>query len=330
MKQAIITLIIALFAESSWAQERPFSLTIPINIPELEGKRVYLTDIAAELPDENNSIFGIIENGKVDISGSISQPTMKMLFIEKKRVRGVLVESGEIVADSNLEYFTGSPLNDAFTELQKEESRLQEESIDSFQNELKAFITKHNNDLAGMMALGVYHNMLSVEDRLSLVSSCGEVIKESIVIKKDIELWKNEYLTRPGQKYVDLELITSDNKKRLSDYIGKGQYVLANFWAPWCRFSREEIPNLIKYYSEYKDKGLSIIGIACGDMEASKKVVDEFSIPYPQMYTSNSNVESIYGIDKYPEIILFSPDGTIVDRWLRGDNLTELLERTFK
>lgn len=270
MKQAIITLIIVLFAESSWAQEQPFSLTIPIDIPELEGKRVFLTDITAELPDENNSIFGITENGKVVISGSVSQPTMKMLFFEEEQMRGVLVEPGEIVADSNLEYFTGSPLNDAFTELQKEESRLQGEPTDSFQNELKTFIAKHNNDLAGMMALGIYHNMLSVEDRLSLISSCGDVIKESIVIKKD------------------------------------------------------------KFYSEYKDKGLSIIGIACGDMEASKKVVDEFSIPYPQMYTSNSDIESIYGIDKYPEIILFSPDGTIVNRWLRGNTLTELLERTFK
>jgi thiol-disulfide isomerase/thioredoxin len=46
---------------------------------------------------------------------------------------------------------------------------------------------------------------------------------------------------------------------RVSDY--KGQVVLLNFWATWCAPCRTEMPDLVRWQREYRNRGLRVIGI---------------------------------------------------------------------
>ena len=117
----------------------------------------------------------------------------------------------------------------------------------------------------------------------------------------------------------------------LSDYVGRGRYLLADFWASWCGPCRQEIPNLIALYEKYKDKEFLVLGVAVQDNpEASLKAISEMQIPYPQILNTQKIATDLYGIDAIPEIILFAPDGTIIARGLRGEVLEKKLTEIFE
>ena len=135
---------------------------------------------------------------------------------------------------------------------------------------------------------------------------------------------------KEGDKFTDFAVEYEGKTTRFSDYVGCGQYVLVDFWASWCGPCRCEIPNLIKAYSKYKDKGLMVLGVAAWDEpEATKKAIEEDKISYPQILNSQSIGTDIYGIEGIPHIILFAPDGSILARGLRGEEIDKKLEEIF-
>ena len=82
---------------------------------------------------------------------------------------------------------------------------------------------------------------------------------------------------------------------RLSDL--QGHPVLVNFWASWCTPCREEAPDLIKIYNDYKDQGLQVIGVDLRESDtAVQGFVDEFGVPYPIALDRDGEVASNWRI----------------------------------
>ena len=124
-----------------------------------------------------------------------------------------------------------------------------------------------------------------------------------------------------AEKFVDFEATYNGKTQRLSDYVGKGKLVVADFWASWCRPCRMEIPNLINIHEKYGDK-VVVLGIATWDEPAdTERAIAELNIPYPQILNAQTAGSDAYSITGIPEIIVFAPDGTILHRGLRGQEL---------
>lgn len=106
---------------------------------------------------------------------------------------------------------------------------------------------------------------------------------------------------------------------RLSEYSGK--VLLVNLWATWCGPCRQEIPELVKLYKEYRAKGLEIVGLSTENPEASaegvRQFVHEFSMDYRVGWaTPEVALTLMQGRDAIPQTFIISRDGQILKRFV--------------
>lgn len=114
----------------------------------------------------------------------------------------------------------------------------------------------------------------------------------------------------------------------------KGKVLLIDFWATWCGPCRAEMPNVIKAYKRYHDKGFEVLGISLdrpGDLQKLKDYVREKAMPWRQVYYGDgpNAVAEAYGVEGIPHTVLIDKDGKVIRVGLRGDALQTKLEKLF-
>lgn len=134
------------------------------------------------------------------------------------------------------------------------------------------------------------------------------------------------------EKIIDFKAVQPDGKTvRLSDYVGKGKYVLIDFWASWCGPCREEVPTIKDIYYEFRGEKFDVIGAPVFDpQEKTLKAIEELKIPWTQILNVPESVPEAYGFNYIPYIILVGPDGTILETNLRGDAIREAVKKYLK
>ena len=133
-----------------------------------------------------------------------------------------------------------------------------------------------------------------------------------------------------GERFPDAKVKdNAGNMKLLSDYVGKGKYVLIDFWASWCGPCRHEMPNVKAAYEKYASKGFEVISISTDrKLKPWRAAIEELGMNWVQLLDVDAS--DIYGIYAIPRTFLVDPTGIVIDKNLRGEKLEEALSKLFE
>ncbi len=97
---------------------------------------------------------------------------------------------------------------------------------------------------------------------------------------------------------------------KLSDL--RGNVVVLNFWASWCRECRVEADLLEQTSRKYADDGVVFLGLAYADVEPkSLEYLRDFAITYPNAPDLGTDAADDYEITGVPETFIIDKNGEI-------------------
>ena len=110
----------------------------------------------------------------------------------------------------------------------------------------------------------------------------------------------------------------------------RGNYLLIDFWASWCGPCRRENPNIVSAWEKFHDKGFDILGVSLDNSrERWLKAIEDDKLTWTHVsdlkYWSNE-AAALYGISSIPGSLLLDPQGIIIRKNLRGEDLHSALD----
>lgn len=157
----------------------------------------------------------------------------------------------------------------------------------------------------------VYYKPLS---KRMLASPTGQKLTAKYDKAKQIAIGKVVDFTQTDDK---------GNEFKLSSL--KGKYVLVDFWASWCGPCRAENPHLLKAYNQLKEKNFEVVGVSLDETKAAwLNAVKQDGMPWIQVSDLKgfkSDLAIKYGITAIPQNFLINPEGSIIAKNLRGEDV---------
>jgi len=198
----------------------------------------------------------------------------------------------------------------------------------------KKFIQENPDSYISLITLDSYAYSADYVNIASLFNGLSDKIKQT-------ERGKHFAERLPKLKAVALGAIapefaeadTSGKIINLSSF--RGKYVLIDFWASWCGPCRHENPNVVKAFNRYKGQKFTIIGVSLDRPGAKDKwlaAIHHDGLTWTQVSDLkfwDSKTAGLYAVRGIPQNFLLDPDGKIIAKNLRGDDLEDKLEELF-
>ncbi|MGQ8335946.1 redoxin domain-containing protein [Sunxiuqinia sp. A32] len=342
---------------------KPASYKISGSIAGLDSGAVYLVKAEAGKPVAVDT--SEITDGKFLFEGQISIPELHYLRInERDYFAQFFLENEKIEILANKDSLrstkvSGSPQTDVFNvyidelnllnekarELQKaysdamskgnqdamDRARIEfEASSENMQVFAKNFVREHSGTVvAPFITLTQLSQKLDYDDLKELVDLFPAELESSVYTMELNRMVEEMGRTAVGVNAPEFTM-NDQNGSPVSLSSFKGKYLLIDFWASWCAPCRQENPNVVRIYNEYKDKGFEILGVSLDrDKDAWLKAIEDDNLSWTHVsdlkYWQNE-VARLYGVNSIPHTVLLDKEGRIVANKLRGADLENKLK----
>lgn len=204
--------------------------------------------------------------------------------------------------------------------------------VNESQANIKTFIWNITPSIAAIYGL----QSLNMEENVSFFDSVATRFNEQLpdhVLTKDlVKQIEDIRKLAIGSPAPEISLPTPDGEVLTLSSL-RGNYVLIDFWAAWCKPCRQENPNVVKVYKEYADENFEILGVSLDrTREAWVNAIQQDGLPWKHvsdLQYFNSEAAADYRIEAIPATYLIDPEGNIIAKGLRGGSLEAKLKEIF-
>ncbi len=214
--------------------------------------------------------------------------------------------------------------------------RPQQEKNDLLRVDLyKQWISKHLSSPVSAMALSFYVREKNMDELQTQLDMLTPAAKDNALAKRmqfSIDAAKATAVGKLAPDFVQND--TLGKPVALRDF--RGKYVLVDFWASWCVPCRAENPGVVKSFKKYNEKNFTVLGVSLdkpGAKDNWLKAIHEDGLTWTHVSDLkwwDNEVSNQYDIKSIPANLLIGPDGIILARNLRGEELDKKLEEVLK
>jgi peroxiredoxin len=360
MKKVLVLAALIAAVLPSEAQQVKYTVN---GISKENGKTVVLRDrLTSQIVDS-----AVVANGKFTMSGNAEKDAYMGVSIKDADWFTMFFNDGTpVTVNLNDSTLKGSPQNERLTRydvelnapygafLQKVQKMSQEERekkqveitggmmiiMMKMMTGVEKIFKEERETLIPVAFISEYQQFLGQEKLDSVLATKPAyanhpIVKrmvEQVAQQKAQEAKKNAFI---GQQFTDLEEADVDgNMHKLSEYVGKGKWVLVDFWASWCGPCLQEMPNVVAAYEKYHAKGFDIVGLSFDNKkEPWVKAIADQNMPWTHLSDLKgwrTVASSVYGVNSIPDNLLIDPQGKIVARGLRAQGLQAKLKEIFE
>jgi peroxiredoxin len=120
-----------------------------------------------------------------------------------------------------------------------------------------------------------------------------------------------------GSAAPDFALPSVDSERLIALSDLRGQVVLVNFWATWCKPCEDEMPAMDRLYRELHPAGFELLAISVGEqLSVVRGFRDRLGVTFPVLLDSDKSVSTTWQTFAFPESLLVDRDGTVLERYV--------------